>query len=536
MIRINQIKVPIDTNRNKLNEILLKKAALKLNVPKEIIHFEGIYKKSLDARKAGELKYIYSINVSVPDETKIKSKDNDVLFVKDDHYTFDYTAPDEFNRPIIIGMGPAGLFCGLLLAKAGFKPIIFERGKKVNERKSDVEKFWEEGILDPDSNVQFGEGGAGTFSDGKLNTLVKDRFGRNRFVLETFVEYGAHEDILYESKPHIGTDVLIDVVASMRKAIFEYGGEIHFESCVTELLIEDSKVKGVIANNKEFLSNNIVLAIGHSARDTFSMLYNKNVPMEAKSFAVGFRVSHPQDVIDLSQYKEGYEAFDLPPAAYKLAYNSDTKRGVYSFCMCPGGYVVNASSENGMTAVNGMSYKARDSKVANSAIIVSVTPKDFGDNSPLGGVEYQRQIEKKAYELGKGKIPVQKYGDYKSKVMPTAAHECNIQIAKAFKGDIEYSDLTKIFSSEINEDFVRGMEYFGNKIKHFNDDNALLAGVESRTSSPVRIHRDENGLSKIDGLFPCGEGAGYAGGITSAAMDGIFIAQCVAQKIITEDK
>lgn len=409
----------------------------------------------------------------------------------------------------------------------------------MDARIRDVERFWQEGVLKPDSNVQFGEGGAGTFSDGKLNTLVKDKDGRNLAVLQTFVKFGAKESILYEAKPHIGTDALCDIVKSMRKEIIRLGGQVRFQSKVTGLCIQNGRLTGVIINGQEELScNQAVLAIGHSARDTFDMLYQAQIPMEAKAFAVGFRVEHPQSMINVSQY--GMEnPGALGAASYKVAAQTSVGRGVYSFCMCPGGYVVNASSEEGRLAVNGMSYSGRNGVNANSAVIVAVTPEDFKEKHPLAGIAFQRSLEEKAYELGRGKIPVQRYGAFKrcvereltqkedEKITEQASEEGAFLMPQN-KGGYRYADVSRILPEECNRAFVEGMTQFGRMIPGFDREDALLSGVESRTSSPVRIRRDETLQSEIRGLYPCGEGAGYAGGITSAAMDGIRVAEAVA--------
>ena len=403
----------------------------------------------------------------------------------------------------------------------------------MDSRKADVEQFWQGGKLLKDSNVQFGEGGAGTCSDGKLNTLVKEKYGRNKAVLETFVHFGAKESILYDAKPHIGTDVLCDIVKKMRQEIIRMGGTVRFDSKVTDLCIEEDAIKGVIVNGQETLDcEQLVLALGHSARDTFEMLLRRAIPMEPKAFAVGFRVEHPQEMIN----RELYGLSDpgvLGAAAYKVTAQTATGRGVYSFCMCPGGYVVNASSEEGRLAVNGMSYSGRDGSNANSAIIVAVTPEDFGGSHPLAGIEFQRRLEEKAYSLAQGKIPVQRYGDFREKVLGENDRENKTweksDLQPMCKGLYQWSDLTTLLPGNCNEAFVEGMEVFARQIKGFDDPTAILSGVESRTSSPVRIPRDEENLqSVIKGLYPCGEGAGYAGGITSAAMDGLRVAEKIA--------
>jgi uncharacterized FAD-dependent dehydrogenase len=433
--------------------------------------------------------------------------------------------PSEDYRPVIIGAGPAGLFAAYILALNNLRPIIFERGKKVDERTSDILKFWETGVLNTASNVQFGEGGAGTFSDGKLNTLVNDKLGRNKFVLETFVKFGAPASILYDFKPHIGTDILKTVIAEMRKEIENLGGEFHFNTQVTDFVIEDGKIAGVKANDKSYPCTDVVLAIGHSARDTFKTLFDSKVYMEAKDFAVGLRIEHPQEMISRVMYADAFDK--LGPAPYKLAANLPNGRGVYSFCMCPGGFVVNSSSEENRLVVNGMSYSKRDSHNANSAIVVSVGENEFDKSNPLAGIEYQRSIEEAAFNLCDGKIPQQLFGDFKAKRLSQAYGEFSSET----KGLTAFGMLSDIFSQEIYQSFIDGMGTFGSKIKGFDRDDAILSGVESRTSSPVRISRDETFQSNIKGLFPCGEGAGYAGGITSAAMDGIKVAEAVIERI-----
>lgn len=557
MIRINQINVQV--NQKNTEQQLRKKASQVLKISDKEIKSLRIVRQSIDARKKPDIFYSYVIDIETNQEEKVckRAKNSQVSLIKPVVYRF----PAEKkvsemikNRPVIIGMGPAGLFCGYFLAKAGFQPILLERGADVDTRMKDVETFWQGGVLKPDSNVQFGEGGAGTFSDGKLNTLVKDKDGRNAAVLKTFVEFGAKESILYEAKPHIGTDVLCGIVKRMRQEIIRLGGEVRFDSKVTELKLNGDRITGVIINGKEeFCCDHVVLAIGHSARDTFDMLYEKQVPMEAKSFAVGLRVEHPQTMINVSQYGMA-EPGTLGAAPYKVAAQTSVGRGVYSFCMCPGGYVVNASSEPGRLAVNGMSYSGRDGENANSAIIVSVTPEDFGSDHPLAGIAFQRELEKRAYELGQGKIPVQRYGEFRRCVeqqrseelhdapqqsdkgihideIPDAASKPESVLIPQNKGGYVYVDVSQILPAECNKAFVEGMTRFGQMIPGFDREDTLLSGVESRTSSPVRIHRDDTLQSAVRGLYPCGEGAGYAGGITSAAMDGIRVAETVAAAI-----
>lgn len=530
MIRLNQLKLPVDHTR----EQLIHKTAQYLRIPAADILELQIVRQSLDARKKPALFYSYSVNVTVKKEEKVykdacrRLGKANVLLTEKTEYLFPAEGSTQQKHPtVIVGMGPAGLFCGYYLAQHGYAPVILERGADVDARQADVEAFWQTGRLKPDSNVQFGEGGAGTFSDGKLNTLVKDKYGRNTEVLKTFVKHGADPAILYQAKPHIGTDVLSKVVKSMREEILRMGGEVRFHSQMTEILTENGQVTGVKVNDTEVLPcEQVVLAPGHSARDTFSMLYRKQFPMSAKPFAVGFRVEHPQSLINMSQY--GAESVKgLGAAAYKVTAKTSTGRGVYSFCMCPGGYVVNASSEKGMLAVNGMSYSGRESSNANSAMIVTVTPEDYG-NGTLDGMRFQRILEKNAYKAGEGKIPVQLLGDFKRNVPSTTLGA----VTPCIKGEYKLANVRQILPDYIAGALSEGVTGCDRYIKGFDMDEALFAGVESRTSSPVRITRnDELVSSGCTGLYPCGEGAGYAGGITSAAVDGIKVAEKIAEQL-----
>lgn len=539
MLRVNQVKLNIDHSLEELE----KKTAEILRIPVKELLSVRILRQSVDARKKPDIFYSYCVDVEVKNEDRIlrrfRGKENLVCRSDTVPYSFPKTGTKRQAHPTVIaGMGPAGLFCGLFLAMHGYRPILLERGKCVEERRRDVEVFWETGVLNPASNVQFGEGGAGTFSDGKLNTLVKDRDGRNRAVLETFVRFGANPRICYEAKPHIGTDVLRDIVRRMREEIIRLGGQVRFESQVTDICLEDGRVRGVVVNGSERINcGQLVLAVGHSARDTFEMLYNRQIPMEAKAFAVGLRVQHPQAMINESQYGKA-EPGVLGAAPYKLAAKGRNGRAVYSFCMCPGGYVVNASSEPGRTAVNGMSYSGRDGKNANSAIIVAVTPEDFASGHPLAGIEFQRDLEKRAFDLCGGRIPMQRYGDFKARVeaaLPVTGGGSgsvdpmpDSDIVPQCRGLSRWADVSGILPPECSRAIVDGMENFGRQIRGFDRPDAILMGVESRTSSPVRIGRDESLQSDVRGLYPCGEGAGYAGGITSAAMDGIRVAEAIA--------
>lgn len=529
MIRINQLKLPLDDKKGKL----LQKAARSLGIsPADILKVD-IIKESIDARKKPEIFYSYVVDVTLKsggikrEESIIrKRKDRNLSISQEKPYCLPECGTASLSSPpVIIGTGPAGLFCGLMLARKGYCPILLERGEDVDARTRRVEDFWKDGVLNPASNVQFGEGGAGTFSDGKLNTLVKDTFGRNREVLRLLSQFGADPSICYQNKPHIGTDVLSRIVKSIRQEIEALGGRVRFLSQVTDFKIKDGRLYALEVNKTELLhTETAVLAVGHSARDTFETLYRRQVPMEAKAFAVGLRIQHPQTMINMSQYGME-ECEELGPASYKLTRQTSGGRGVYSFCMCPGGYVVNASSEPGRLAVNGMSYHDRAGENANSAIIVSVNPEDFSqkkdEKNPLSGICFQRQLEEKAYQAAEGKIPVQLYGDFISDRMSDHFGE----IHPAFKGQYGFANLRQVLPEALSSAFIEAMESFGHTIKGFDCPDAILAGIESRTSSPVRIPRDEGLESAVRGLFPCGEGAGYAGGITSAAMDGIRVAE-----------
>lgn len=544
MLRVSQIVCPIDHTENRLFAALCDKLKCRES---DILSWK-IVRQSIDARKKPKLFYSYTLSAKCKEEEKLLKrlrKDTDIVKDSSVSFHFQITGNKSLkNRPVIIGTGPAGLFCGLELARAGFRPVLFERGKDVDARCADVEAFWAGKPLREDSNVQFGEGGAGTFSDGKLNTLVKDKYGRNLHVLETFVKFGAKKSIIYENKPHLGTDALQDIVKNMRREIISLGGEVHFESRMTDIRVfapektsEGSECRRRITalqiNGEHWVETDVlVLAIGHSARDTFSMLYEKKLDMEAKPFAVGFRVQHPQSFINHSQYGTWEAPSILGAAPYKLTAKAKDNRGVYSFCMCPGGYVVNASSEKGHLAVNGMSYSGRDGDCANSAIIVSISPEDYGSSgSLLSGIAFQRELEKRAFEAAKGEIPIQKYGDYQKELCrqgllkEVTYSDILSPFTPALKGPYRETDLTRILPSALNTAFVEGMNEMDRKIRGFSSGEVWLCGIESRTSSPIRINRNELLQANIAGIYPCGEGAGYAGGITSAAMDGIKVAQ-----------
>ncbi len=534
MIRTAQLKLKVGHNKDEL----FKAAAKALRIKENEIADIKIVKRSVDARKKPELYFVYTADIELRREKNEESvvrrcKSPGIKIVNASEYKMAEPGREKLeSRPVIAGMGPAGLFCGLLLARAGYCPLILERGEAVENRQKSVERFWREGMLDVRSNVQFGEGGAGTFSDGKLNTQVKDPAGRNQFVLETLVDAGAPPEIIYEAKPHIGTDILRDVVRNIRQEIISLGGEVRFLTRLTDLFTDKDSVCGIETDERERIDTRVlVLAIGHSARDTFELLSKKPVPMRAKPFAVGLRIEHPQEMINLYQYGRK-DIEELGAASYKLTRKLAGGRGIYSFCMCPGGYVVNASSEEGGLAVNGMSYHKRDSGNANSAMIVTVSPEDFkawgmaGENDALSGVFFQRELEKAAFLAGEGKVPIQLFGDFKEGRMSTRLGD----ITPCIKGDYVFADLRGIFPKELGDSLAEGITGCGSIIPGFDRSDAILSGVESRTSSPVRIERGEDFQSSLKGLYPCGEGAGYAGGITSAAMDGMKAAEAIIRR------
>lgn len=528
-IRINNLSLSIDEDKNSL----VNKVAKKLRLPKEEVKNIKIIKESLDARKKNSIKYIYCVEVEHKNEEKIvnKLKDKDVR-LESPSYNAEIPFGDKElkNRPVVVGFGPAGIFSALLLAEKGYKPIVIERGEDVDKRTDTVDKFWKTGELNTESNVQFGEGGAGTFSDGKLTTRIKD--SRCDYVLQELVKAGAPEEIKYLAKPHVGTDLLKGVVKNIRERIKELGGEVLFSTKLEEIKIKDGRVSSIIVNGKEQLCNELILAIGHSSRDTYEMLYKLGVNMEPKAFAIGVRIEHPQEVINKSQYGEMYEHPRLKAAEYRLTYQSEKlKRAVYSFCMCPGGVVVSAASEKNRLVSNGMSYNARDLDNANSALVVTVGPDDFEGTSPLRGMEFQRHYEELAFKLGGGgyKAPVQLLGDF----MQDKVSEKLGKVKPSYTGGYVFEDLRKCLPPYVIEALKEGIVDFDKKIKGYGDYDSILTGIETRTSAPIRMNRDENLNSiSVKGLYPAGEGAGFAGGIISAAVDGLK----VAEKIIEEYK
>jgi len=543
MIRISNIKVKNGGDASLYVNGVMKPEALSkslyhvcakaLKIVPDNIKSLSVFRHSIDARKKPDIYDVYTIDIELNiNEKKAlqKAHNKNAQLFEAVQYTRPSFGDDVMaNSPVVVGAGPGGLFAAYELALSGFKPILIERGRAVEDRQKDVESFWKTGVLDTASNVQFGEGGAGAFSDGKLNTMVRDKDGIGRAALKIFIDHGAPEEIYYEAKPHIGTDKLVDVVRNIREDIKKLGGTVLFETKMTGLIVSDQKVTGIKIEDRNgaesvIETDTVILAIGHSARDTFEALVKDGVYMEPKAFAVGLRVEHPQKKINMSQYGIE-ESPTLPASPYKVVHNTSSGRGVYSFCMCPGGYVVNASSEEGHLCVNGMSYYARDSRNANSAIIVTVKPEDFGGEGPLCGVEFQRRLEKKAFELGQGKVPVEYLADFKQSKRQEEVNGRESWNTPCIKGDYVFSDVHDLLPKDLKEAIDEGMTAFGHMIEGFDADDTLMEGIESRTSSPVRITRGDN-LQAIEtsGLYPCGEGAGYAGGIMSAAMDGMKVA------------
>lgn len=516
MIRISNIKIEVGENTDLY-------AKVKKIVGQDNLKSFQISKKSIDARKKNDIFYVYSVDIEAHNEDIILKKLKNTKVIDKKPYIFPYCEP--LQKPVVVvGSGPAGLMCALTLAENGHKVIMLERGKSVEERIKDVDRFWETGKLNENSNVQFGEGGAGTFSDGKLTTGINDF--RIDKVLREFHAHGAPEEILYYSKPHIGTDNLCKMVVSIREKIISMGGEVRFSSMLTDIKISDDKVCAAVVNNEyEIETDNIVIAIGHSARDTFEMLFARGLNMEQKSFSVGARIEHSQEMINKSQYGAFYDK--LPAADYKMSVHLENGRGVYTFCMCPGGEVVASASENGGVVTNGMSRFARDGENANSALLVSVTPDDFASDNPLEGMYFQREIERKAFKAGgeNYSAPCQRAGDFLK-----TGYDAQTAVNPTYKPKVTETDLDTVLPKFVTDSLREAIVKMDRKLHGFADAGAVITAPETRSSSPVRIKRDKDTFqSNIKGVYPCGEGAGYAGGIMSAAVDGIKIAEKIAE-------
>jgi uncharacterized FAD-dependent dehydrogenase len=534
MLRIQELKLPLDHAEPALRQAILKRLALS---EQNLVSFT-VFKRAYDARKTSAIQLIYTIDAVVKDEPSVLKRlanDKQIGRTPDLDYRAPVKAPGGQKRPVVVGMGPCGLFAGLLLAEMGFNPIILERGKIVRERTVDTFKFWRKGILNPASNAQFGEGGAGTFSDGKLYSQIKDPRHLGRKVLTEFVAAGAPEEILYVSKPHIGTFRLVSMIEHMRGKIEKLGGEIRFEHQVTDVLLHDHRgekhVAGVVlANGESIETDHLVMALGHSARDTFEMLHGRGVFFEAKPFSIGVRIEHPQSIIDCARFGPSAGHPILGAADYKLAHHAANGRSVYSFCMCPGGTVVAAASEEGRLVTNGMSQYSRHERNANAGIVVGVTPEDFPEDAranPLAGIAFQRHWEEKAFVAGGSSwfAPAQLVGDFLKNQPSTALGA----VVPSYKPGVTPTDLNLCLPEYATTAMREALQSFGRQIEGFSMDEAVMTGVETRTSSPVRMTRGADFQSlNVKGLFPAGEGAGYAGGILSAAVDGIKVAEAVA--------
>lgn len=547
MLRISNLQLPFDHSEADLKEAILAF----LGVPESDLREYVVFRRSTDARKRDMVYFLYLIDVEVANEDALLSNpqlkpspDTDYAFLTPRHE--DDTKLPELSeaglkllsgtkpRPVVIGLGPCGMYAGLLLAQMGLRPLVIERGKKARARSKDVFKFWRKNEFNAKSNVQFGEGGAGTFSDGKLTTRIKNENNRVRKVLEEMAKAGAPEEVLYLAKPHIGTYKLIRVVRNLRAEIVRLGGEVRFETQMTDVEIEDGALRGIVLDNGEHVdTNHLVLAIGHSARDTFEMLHDKGVYFEPKPFSVGARIEHPQDVIDKAQYGKFAGHPTLGAADYTLTHKCKSGRSAYSFCMCPGGQVVAATSEEGHVVTNGMSYYSRDEANANSALVVDVRPKDFNDDHPLAGVSFQRYWEEQAFKAGGENYfaPVQRLEDFMKQRPSTHIGD----VLPSYQPGVTPTDLSPCLPGYVVDSMREAIPAFDRKLRGYALPDAILSGVETRSSSPVRISRDHSFQSvNLKGLYPAGEGAGYAGGIMSAAVDGIKVAEAIAQDLLKE--
>lgn len=537
MLRLSEVKLPLDHPEAAL-EAAIRSRLDDLGVPSGDLIRYTVFRRAHDARKRSDIKLTYIVDVELTDEASARKRldaSPHCSVTPDMTYHFVAKAPEKSNlpRPVVIGMGPCGLFAGLILAQMGFRPIILERGKAVRERTKDTWGLWRKNVLNPESNVQFGEGGAGTFSDGKLYSQIKDPKHYGRKVLDEFVKAGAPDDILYLSRPHIGTFRLVSMVEKMRATIHQLGGEVRFESRVEDIEIEHGKVRGLtLANGESLRCDHVVLAVGHSARDTFQMLHDRDVYMESKPFSLGFRIEHPQGVIDRSRFGKFAGHKLLGAADYKLVHHCSNGRAVYSFCMCPGGTVVAAASEPGRVVTNGMSQYSRNERNANAGIVVGITPDDF-PGGPLAGIEFQRKWEERAFELGGGdySAPAQLVGDFIAGRPSTSLGS----VEPSYKPGVRPTDLSTALPDYVIEAIREALPQLDKKIPGFAMHDAVLTGVETRTSSPIRVRRKDDFQSvNVEGLYPAGEGAGYAGGIYSAAIDGIEVAEALALKMVEE--
>ncbi len=541
MLRIQELKLPLDHPEPALRQAIVKRLTLS---DQDLVSFT-VFKRAYDARKTSAIQLIYTIDAAVKDEATVLKrleKDKQIGRTPDISYKPVATAPAGGKRPVVVGLGPCGLFAGLILAEMGFNPIILERGKIVRERTVDTFRFWRKGILNPASNAQFGEGGAGTFSDGKLYSQIKDPRHLGRKVLTEFVEAGAPEEILFVSKPHIGTFRLVSMIEHMREKIEKLGGEIRFQHQVTDILLHDrngeKQVAGLVLNTGETIeTGHVIMALGHSARDTFEMLHGRGVFFEPKPFSIGVRIEHPQSIIDCARFGAKNAGHPILGAAdYKLAHHASNGRSVYSFCMCPGGTVVAAASEDGRLVTNGMSQYSRKERNANAGIVVGVTPEDFpGDfrTNPLAGIAFQRHWEEQAFVAGGSNwlAPAQLVGDFLAN-RPSAAMGA---VVPSYKPGVTPTDLNLCLPEYATTAMREALGAFGRQIQGFSMDDAVMTGVETRTSSPIRMTRGPDLQSlNVRGLYPAGEGAGYAGGILSAAVDGIKVAEALALSVTSK--
>ena len=535
MLRLNEVKLPLDHSEEELHAAVADRLSIDVE---ELLHCE-VFRQAIDARKRSAIQLTYTLDVEVKDEPAVLNgneklkQSGRVTISPDTNYHFVTQAPHEIKqRPVVIGTGPCGFFAGLLLAQMGFKPIILERGKIVQQRTKDTMGFWRKSVFKPESNVQFGEGGAGTFSDGKLYSQIKDKRYLARKVLTEFVKAGAPEEILYVAKPHIGTFRLVSIVRRMRATIESLGGEFRFENKVTDLLTENKRIKGItLANGESIASEHVVLSVGHSARDTFRMLYDRGVYVEAKPFSIGFRIEHPQSLIDGVRWGESAGHELLGAADYKLVHHCKNGRSVYSFCMCPGGTVVAATSEEGHVVTNGMSEYSRKERNANAGIVVGITPEEDYPGGALAGIDFQRHWEVAAFKAGgeNYNAPAQKVGDFLAGRPSSSLGP----VIPSYTPGVTMTDLSSCIPDYAVEAIREAIPAFDRKIKGYAMKDALLTGVETRTSSPIRIKRNAEYESiNTGGLYPAGEGAGYAGGILSAAVDGIEVAEAVAKSMV----